>query len=100
MGQRKLAVSRGTLRAAVKDIMPNETQQANLAYFQQELPRLLGDPLFRGKYVVIHDHGIRHTADTFENALKFAVETYPADEFVIQQVVSDDESINFVRIAV
>jgi hypothetical protein len=80
--------------------MPSEKQEANLTFFHQELARLLADPLFRGKFVVVHDKGIRHTADTFENALKFAVETFPADEFVIQQVVADDEVINFVRLAV
>lgn len=72
----------------------------NIEFFRAQLPTLLGNPLLRGKFVVVHDQQVKQSFDTFDSALRFAVSQFPSDEFVIQQVVDDNEAINFLRAAI
>jgi hypothetical protein len=76
-----------------------EKKTANVEYFRSHLKELLSQPLLHGKFVVVHDQQVKGTFDTFGGALGFAVERFPADEFIVQQVLDDDESISFLRAA-
>jgi hypothetical protein len=76
-----------------------DAKQANMTYFDQQLPKLLSDPLMRHKWVVVQGGAIREVRDSFEAALRVAIANYPASEFVVQQVIGRDETINFIRAA-
>lgn len=76
-----------------------DARKDNLEFFQEQLPKLLRDPLFTGKYVVIHGKSIKGAFDNFENAVRYAAEHLPSGEFIIQRVVDEAEVINFVRVA-
>ena len=78
----------------------NDVKLKNLEYFKKELPRLLADPYLQDKFVVIHDEKIQQYYDTFQTALRFAVNNFPHDEFAIQHVIDPTKVVNFVRSAV
>lgn len=71
-------------------------QKANLDFFKQKLPALLTDPIYKNKFVIIHQQELNGFYDSFEMALTVAVSKFPKHEFVIQQVISEDENINFL----
>jgi hypothetical protein len=75
-------------------------QQKNLDFFERELSRLLGDVVYKGKFVVIHDEQVKGAYDSFDTALSFAVSNFPANEFLVQQVIDENERINFIRSAI
>lgn len=77
-----------------------EKKQANIDWFRNNLDRLVGDRLMHGKFVVVHNQSIVASHDTFEAALREALQTLPADEFAIQQVIGDSEVISFIRVAI
>ncbi|HNW82990.1 MAG TPA: hypothetical protein PKG52_08885 [bacterium] len=65
-------------------------------YFRRELPELAKNTLTKGKFLIIHSESVKGAFDTFEAALKEALSHYPQSEFVIQQAVSDEETVNFL----
>jgi CRISPR/Cas system Type II protein with McrA/HNH and RuvC-like nuclease domain len=73
-----------------------KSQKANLEFFQENLDKFLADPLYKMKFLVIANQKVSGIFDTFENALADAVATVPQGEYVIQQVISDKETINFL----
>ncbi|GHV82279.1 hypothetical protein AGMMS49991_08370 [Spirochaetia bacterium] len=73
-----------------------EKQQENLQYFQENLESWASDPLYKLKHVVIHNQKVCGVYDTFENALSSAVQTLPQGEFVIQQIITDQEVVSFL----
>ncbi|GHV89172.1 hypothetical protein AGMMS50267_15320 [Spirochaetia bacterium] len=73
-----------------------EKQKENLQYFQENLETWAADPLMKLKHVVIHDKKICGIYDTFENALSYAVHSLPCGEFVIQEVITDNEIVSFL----
>jgi hypothetical protein len=75
-------------------------QKEALNYFQENLDKWVNDPLYRLKHVVIYDNKISGFFDTFEAAFVEAVTKYPRDAFIIQQVIRDDEVVNFIYSAV
>ena len=74
-------------------------KEKNIAYFESELPRLLNDLAYKGKYLVIHGQKIQGTYDSFESALGFALSKFSPDEFAIQRVMGQGEQIDFLRAA-
>ena len=75
----------------------DEAKLKNLEYFKRELPQLLADPLMKDKFVIIHDEKIQSSNDTFQAALRFAVNNFPHSEFVIQHVIDDTKINNFLN---
>ncbi|GBR74044.1 hypothetical protein NO1_1280 [Candidatus Termititenax aidoneus] len=75
-------------------------QLKNFEFFKGQLNEYLQDPLLKHKFVVIHNSKLQGAFDTFENALSDAVFKYPANEFIVQQVISDDETVGFLYSAV
>ncbi|MDR1829559.1 MAG: hypothetical protein LBQ76_02185 [Candidatus Fibromonas sp.] len=78
----------------------SEKQKEALNFFQENLDKWANDPLHKLKHVIIYDNKLSGVFDTFEAALTEAVAKYPRDAFIIQQVVRDDEVINFIYSAV
>lgn len=75
-------------------------QKQNLAFFKQELPNLLANNLTLRKFVVVHNQRLQHSADTFEAALKYAVDHFPINEFVVQQVIDESALVSFLSRAI
>lgn len=75
-------------------------KQKNLSFFQKELPTLITDNVYHGKFIVINDEKIKGAYDSFESALSFAVSHFSPNDFIIQQVIDDKERINFIRSAI
>lgn len=73
-----------------------EKQKENLNFFKDNLDKYLQDNLLKDKFVVIHEKTIVKAFDSFEAALSYAVSTLPNDEFIIQEVISDSDTVNFL----
>jgi hypothetical protein len=77
----------------------NEKKTANVQYFRSHLAELLGNPLLRGKFVVVYDETVKGAYDTFDVALRSALAQFPAEDFIIQQVIEDNSVVSFLRAA-
>lgn len=73
-----------------------ETQDINYKYFKDHLNEWLGDLAYKDKYVVIYEQKIQQIQDDFSQAFKYAISNFPREEFIIQQVVSEDSINNFL----
>ena len=74
----------------------SEKQDVNLRYFRQNLKEWLKNPAYAYKYLVIHDGEVKGAYDQSGIAFESAVASFPQDEFIIQQVVDEDEIVNFL----
>ena len=83
----------------MNDIFSKKQEEA-IKFFQENLGKLLADPLYRHKHVVIYDNEVRGFFDTFQAAFADAVAKYPRTDFIIQQIISDDETVGFLYSAV
>ena len=77
-----------------------DKKDKNFEFFRKHLKDYLANTVLKGKFVVIADGDLKGAYDTFEAAIKFAATTFPHNEFIVQQVIADEEQINFVRAAV
>ena len=73
-----------------------EKQQEDLKFFYNDLDKLLANPLYKHKYVLIHNKNIEGFFDTFEIALGDAVSKFQPGEYVIQQIISNEEVSGFL----
>ena len=73
-----------------------ERQKENLEYFKENLDTYLADKLLKAKFIVIHDKKKYGVFDSFEKAITEAVASLPRDEFIIQQVISESDTVNFL----
>jgi len=73
-----------------------ERQQEDLKFFYSKLDDLLANPLYKHKYVIIHDKDIQGFYDTFENAITDAVLKFQPCDYVIQQIISNTEVSGFL----
>jgi len=78
----------------------NEKQKEALNFFQENIDKLGRDPLYKLKYIIIYGNSISGIFDTFDTALKEALFKYPQHDFIIQQVIPDNEVVNFLYPAV
>ncbi len=78
----------------------NNLKEKNLKYFQDNLQEFLKNPVYRHKYLVIHNEEVKGSFDTFAAALEDALAHCSQDEFVVQQVLDESEQINFLKSAV
>jgi len=74
----------------------SEKQKVNSAYFKQNLNQFLSNPMLKNKFIIIHDEKMVGSFDSFENALNDAIQKYPNNEFVIQQVISESDTVSFL----
>lgn len=74
-------------------------QKENLVFFNSKLEAWLGDPAFKGKFVVIHQKEVKGAYDKFAPAIEFAAASFPQGNFVVQQVIRAEDQINFIKAA-
>lgn len=73
-----------------------EAQKEDLRYFQDNLAALLANPLYKHKFAIIANKEIAGIFDTFGNAIEEAVSCFPQGEYVIQQIIDENETISFL----
>ena len=73
-----------------------EKQKQDITFFNENLDKWTADPLFKMKFIVISDKKLQGFFDTFELALADAVSKFSTGEYIIQQIISNDETINFL----
>jgi hypothetical protein len=73
-----------------------EKQLEDIRYFDDNLDKLLADPLMKMKHVIIHDRQIVGVFDTFEAAVSHASQIFPDGEYIIQEIVPDREIVGFL----
>ena len=78
----------------------SEKQKQDIAFFNENLAVWNDDPIYKMKYAVISGQKLQGIFDTFETALGDAVVKFKPSEFVIQQIISDDELVHFLSPAV
>jgi hypothetical protein len=77
-----------------------EAQKENLRYFQENLTDFLKNPIYKHKFAIIANKEIVGIFDTFNNAIEEAASRFPQGEYVIQQIIGENEVINFLYPAV
>jgi hypothetical protein len=77
-----------------------EAQKENLRYFQENLADFLANPLYKHKFAIIYHKKIDGIFDTFSNAIEEAASRIPQGEYVIQQIIGENEVINFLYPAI
>jgi hypothetical protein len=77
-----------------------EAQKGNLQYFQENLADFLKNPIYKHKFAVISGKEIAGIFDTFSNAIEDAASRFPQGEYIIQQIIDQDEVINFLYPAI
>ena len=78
----------------------NEKQMEAINFFQENLEKWASDPKYKLKHIIIHGSNIAGVFDTFDAAINEAVVKFPQDDFIIQQVISEDDVVNFIYPAV
>jgi hypothetical protein len=77
-----------------------EAQKEDLRYFQENLAVFLNNPLYKHKFVIISGKAITGIFDTFSNAIEEAASCFPQGEYIIQQIIGENEVINFLYPAI
>jgi hypothetical protein len=72
-----------------------EAQKENFQYFQENLADFLKNPIYKHKFAVISDKKVVGIFDTFGNAIEDAASRFSQGEYVIQQIIGDDEVVSF-----
>jgi len=73
-----------------------EKQIQDIAYFNENLDTWTNNPLYKLKFVVISGKELKGIYDTFEAALGAAVVAYASGEYIIQQILPEDETVSFL----
>jgi hypothetical protein len=84
------------MEANTMDEYFTEAQKENLRYFQDNLADYLKNPLYKHKFAIISNKEIAGIFDSFSNAIEDAASRFSQGEYVIQQIISEDEVINFL----
>lgn len=71
----------------------------NLDFFEEHLDEWLKDIAYRHKHVIIADQEVKGVHDEFSTALDNAAGRFDAGEFIIQEVIGEDEQIGFLSSA-
>ena len=74
----------------------SETQKENIAFFNENLQKWASDPIYKMKFAVINEKKLQGIFDTFELALGDAVTRFHPNDFVVQQIITRDETVNFL----
>ena len=71
----------------------------NLDFFKSNLDVWLKDIAYRHKHVVIADQEVKGVYDEFSTTLDYAAGRFVAGEFIIQEVIGENERISFLNLA-
>jgi hypothetical protein len=77
-----------------------EVQKENLQYFRENLADFLKNPLYKYKFAIIANNEIAGIFDTFNNAIEDAASRFSQGEYIIQQIIGENEVINFLYPAI
>ena len=80
--------------------MLTSKQQENYKFFSEHIKDYLNDPILKNKFVIICDGQIKSAYDSFESAYEAACTQFPMEEFIVQQIIDESETIEFIRSAV
>ena len=67
-----------------------------LKFFYSKLDELLANPLYKHKYALIHNQKIEGVFDTFDNAITNAVSKFQPYDYIIQHIISRNETTGFL----
>ena len=73
-----------------------ERQKQEIAFFHENLETWAANPLYKLKFFIISEKELKGIYDTFEAALEAAVNSFSIGEFIIQQIVSENDLVNFL----
>ena len=73
-----------------------EKQKQDIVFFNENVENWSDNPLYRLKFVVISDKSVKGAYDSFGAALKFAAITFKPGEYIIQQVLPENETVSFL----
>ena len=73
-----------------------EKQQQDIAFFNENVEKWVENPLYKSKFAVISNKEIKGLYDSFETALSTAVGTFSVGEYIIQQILSENDTVNFL----
>ena len=74
----------------------SDKQKQDIVFFDKNLETWVADPLLNLKFAVISDQKIQGFFDTFENALSDAVSKFQPYDFIIQQIIKEEEISDFL----
>jgi hypothetical protein len=77
-----------------------EAQKENLQYFQENLVNFLKNPIYKHKFAIIYNKEVYGIFDTFGSAIEKAASSLSQGEYIIQQIIGQDEVINFLYPAI
>ena len=80
--------------------MLSENQQKNYDFFEKHLHEYLNDPLKKNKYGIFCDEELKGVYDSFATAFTVACGHFPMGEFIIQQIMDENEIVEFLSMAV
>jgi hypothetical protein len=73
-----------------------QTQIGDMAYFRENINEFLKDNALRFKQVIVSNKQIVKSFDGLDKAVQYAVKNLTKGEYIIQQVVNEDDMVNFV----
>jgi hypothetical protein len=73
-----------------------EKQKQDIVYFNKNIETWANNPLYKRKFVVISGEELKGIYDTFEAALTAAATAYGTGEYIIQQILPKNETVNFL----
>jgi hypothetical protein len=73
-----------------------EKQKQDIVYFNENIETWANNPLYKLKFVIISGKELKGLYDTFEAALTAAAVAYGAGEYIIQQILPENETVNFL----
>ena len=84
------------VKGQIMDNFWTEKQKLDIAYFNENLEKWAINPLYKLKFVIISGEELKGFYDTFEAALNSAVVAFSSGEYIIQQILPEDETVNFL----
>jgi len=73
-----------------------DKQKQDIAFFNKNLNTWVDNPLYKLKFVIISGEELKGFYDTFESALGAAVLSCKSGEYIIQQILPENETVNFL----
>jgi len=73
-----------------------EKQKQDIEFFNEKIEEWAKNPFYNQKFVIISGKELRGFYDTFETALRIAAVNFGAGEYIIQQVLPDNKTVNFL----
>ena len=71
-------------------------KKENVDFFYANLEKYLKDPNLLHKYLVIHDKEVKKSFEKFSDALDYGVNNLPDDEFIIQMVLEEEDTVYII----